>query len=123
LGEAVKYLDRYIKDVDAHLHKLNKIATEALSENIDILGPLDAKDRAGILSFNAKNGMSYHEVSLLLDNYSDIMIRSGRHCVHSWFNAHNIDGSARASFYAYNTIEEVNTFIEKLKEILRMKSK
>ena len=65
--------------------------------------------------------MQYHEVSKLLDSYANIMIRSGRHCVHSWFNANNIDGSARASFYLYNTEDEARTFALKLKEILKMK--
>ncbi|HIH32272.1 TPA: cysteine desulfurase [Candidatus Woesearchaeota archaeon] len=122
LGAAVNYLSRYIDDIEEHQIKLNAIATEALKNDIDIIGPKDAKLRSGILSFNPKNNMKYHEVSLLLDRYANIMIRSGRHCVHSWFNAHNIDGSARASFYLYNTEEEVKMFNEKLKEILKVKS-
>jgi cysteine desulfurase/selenocysteine lyase len=65
--------------------------------------------------------MPYHEVSLFLSNMHNIMIRSGRHCVHSWFNANNIDGSARASLYLYNTEEEARLFVDKTKEILSMK--
>jgi cysteine desulfurase/selenocysteine lyase len=95
--------------------------TDSLKNDISILGPQDAKQRSGILSFNPKNNMDYHEVALLLDSYANIMIRSGRHCVHSWFNANNVEGSARASFYLYNTEDEVKLFAEKLKEILRMK--
>ena len=87
--------------------------------HINIIGPADPKLRSGILSFNAKNGMKYHEVSLMLDNYANIMTRSGRHCVHSWFNAHNIDGSARASVYLYNTEEEAKIFVEKMNEIVK----
>jgi cysteine desulfurase/selenocysteine lyase len=121
LGEAVKYLSKYINDIEEHQVNLNKLASDGLKDSISILGPADPNLRAGILSFNAKNGMPYHEVSLMLDKYANIMTRSGRHCVHSWFNAHNIDGSARASFYLYNTEEEVKVFVEKLKEILKIR--
>ena len=121
LGEAAKYLSKYIDDIESHENNLNKIATDALKDQINILGPQDYKSRGGIVSFNAKNKMDYHEIALLLDSYANIMIRSGRHCVHSWFNANKIEGSARASFYLYNTEEEVKVFADKLKEIMRMK--
>ncbi|MGV8086216.1 MAG: aminotransferase class V-fold PLP-dependent enzyme, partial [Candidatus Woesearchaeota archaeon] len=120
LSEAVNYLKKYVDDISEHELKLNKIVTEGLKNNINILGPEDPKLRSGILSFNAKNNMDYHEVALLLDSYANIMIRSGRHCVHSWFNANKIDGSARASFYLYNTEDEAKIFVDKLKEILKM---
>ena len=55
----------------------------------------------------------------MLDTYANIMIRSGRHCVHSWYNANKIDGSARASVYLYNTEEEAKVFVEKAREILK----
>jgi len=45
------------------------------------------------------------------------MVRSGAHCMHSWFNSNNLGGSARASFYLYNTPEEVDTFVEELEKI------
>jgi len=121
LGEAINYLKKYIDDIHEHELKLNRIVTEGLSNQVDILGAHDYKLRSGIFSFNAKNKMLYHEVSKLLDSYANIMIRSGRHCVHSWFNANNMDGSARASFYLYNTEEEAKIFVEKLKEVLKMK--
>jgi cysteine desulfurase/selenocysteine lyase len=121
LSEATKYLSKYINEIESHEYKLNKLATDLLINDIDIIGPHDPKLRSGIVSFNAKNGMKYHEASLFLDKMHNILIRSGRHCVHSWFNANNIDGTARASFYLYNTEEEVKLFAEKLREILKMK--
>jgi cysteine desulfurase / selenocysteine lyase len=121
LGETVNYLKKYIDDIHDHELKLNKIVTEGLKSHVNILGPEDSKLRSGIFSFNAKNKMDFHEVALMLDSYANIMIRSGRHCVHSWFNANNIEGSARASFYLYNTEEEAKLFIEKAKEIMKMK--
>jgi len=121
LGETVNYLKKYIDDIHEHELKLNHIVTEGLKNHVNILGPLDSKLRSGIFSFNTKNKMDFHEVALMLDSYANIMIRSGRHCVHSWFNANNIDGSARASFYLYNTEEEAKFFVEKLHEIMKMK--
>ena len=121
LGETVNYLKKYIDDIHEHELKLNHIVTEGLKNHVNILGPLDSKLRSGIFSFNTKNKMDFHEVALMLDSYANIMIRSGRHCVHSWFNANNIDGSARASFYLYNTEEEAKLFVEKLHEIMKMK--
>jgi len=121
LGAATTYLSRYIDACEEHQIALNKIMTDGLKDQIDILGPIDPKLRSGILSFNAKNKMDHHEVAMMLDSYANIAIRSGRHCVHSWFNANNIDGSARASVYLYNTVEEAKMFVEKTKEVLRMK--
>jgi cysteine desulfurase / selenocysteine lyase len=121
LGAATEYLKKYIEDIHEHELKLNKIVTEGLKHHVNILGPEDPKLRSGIFSFNAKNGMDFHEVALLLDSYANIMIRSGRHCVHSWFNANKIDGSARASFYLYNTEDEAKLFVDKVKEIIKMK--
>ncbi len=121
LGAAMEYLKKHIDSIHEHELKLNKIVTEGLKNHVDILGPEDYKLRSGIYSFNTKNKMDFHEVALMLDSYANIMIRSGRHCVHSWFNAHNIDGSARASFYLYNSEEEAKLFVEKLKEVVKMK--
>ncbi len=121
LGEAVKYLGKYIDDIEEHEIKLNKIATNGLKDHVNIIGPQDPKLRSGIFSFNAKNKMDFHEIALLLDETNNIMIRSGAHCVHSWFNAHNMNGSARASFYLYNTEDEAKHFAEKTKELLKMK--
>jgi cysteine desulfurase/selenocysteine lyase len=121
LGAAAEYLKRYIDDIREHEMKLNLIITGGLKAHVNILGPEDPRLRSGIFSFNTKNNMDFHEVALMLDSYANIMIRSGRHCVHSWFNANKIDGSARASTYLYNNEEEAKLFVEKLKEIMKMK--
>jgi cysteine desulfurase/selenocysteine lyase len=59
-----------------------------------------------------------HDIALILDEVRNIMIRSGAHCVHSWFTAHGLKGSARATFYLYNTEEEVKIFAEEVKKII-----
>ncbi|MEM3455515.1 MAG: aminotransferase class V-fold PLP-dependent enzyme [Candidatus Micrarchaeia archaeon] len=124
LGAATEYLKSVgLERIEAHESELNQIITNGLEEEIEngyiqLLGPKEAKLRSGIFSFNIK-GMTYHQISLLLDKSENIMIRSGQHCVHSWFNANNIDGSARASLYLYNTKEEANTFVEAVKRLVK----
>ncbi len=121
LGEAVEYLKKVgMNNIEEHEKMLNTIMTEGLKDligdNIQLLGNPEPKLRSGIFSFNLK-GMKYHEVSLILDKTRNIMIRSGQHCVHSWFNANRIDGSARASLYLYNTEEEAKSFVEAVRKL------
>jgi cysteine desulfurase/selenocysteine lyase len=85
---------------------------------VTIIGPRDAKLRSGITSFSVAD-MNPHDIAMILDEVANIMIRSGMHCVHSWFNAKQIEGSARVAFYLYNTKSEVDIFIEQLREIIK----
>jgi cysteine desulfurase/selenocysteine lyase len=120
---AAEYLDKIGKEnVQKHEIELNKIITQAI-ENIDglsIIGPSSPELRGGIISFNIE-GINHHDIAMMLDERANIMIRSGQHCVHSWFNAHGIDGSARVSLYLYNTKEEAKVFIDNLKEISKLR--
>lgn len=119
-GEALRYLKSIGMDnIEQHEHELNKILTDSLSGDVDIIGPKEAFLRSGIFSFNVGKTDS-HEVALMLDNNANILIRSGAHCVHSWFNAHNMKGCCRASLYLYNTKEECQKFIEELKKIIKI---
>jgi cysteine desulfurase/selenocysteine lyase len=117
LGEAIKYLEKIgVKNVEGHEQKLNQlISEEFIKLGIEILGEKDFKKRSGIISFNLK-GMDAHEVAGILSELN-ILIRAGRHCVHSWFNAHSLEGSARISLGVYNTEEECKHLIEEIKKI------
>jgi cysteine desulfurase / selenocysteine lyase len=118
LGEAAKYLMKSNREnIEKHEIELNTILTDELKDKVEMLGPESAKERGGIFSFNI-NKMDAHHVAMILDEQG-IMIRSGMHCVHSWFNARNINGSARASLYMYNNEEEIKKLIEKLKPLLK----
>lgn len=122
LAAAAKYLDKIEKDkIEKHEIELNKMITSSIENipDLNIIGPKQPELRGGIISFNIK-GINHHDIALMLDEMANIMIRSGQHCVHSWFNAHGIEGSARASLYLYNTKEEAKVFIEKLIEISRL---
>lgn len=114
LGEALRYLGRVgLKNIERHEERLNRKADQSLEE-VDLLGK--GEDRSGIFSFNIK-GLTPHNIAIMLDSSANIMIRSGAHCVHSWFNKHKMSGSARASFYLYNTEEEITRFAEEVKKI------
>lgn len=120
-GEAANYLMRIGKNnIEQHELKLNKKITEELLKinGFELIGPKEAEQRGGIISFNIKN-MDPHNIAMILDQSANIMIRSGAHCVHSWFNAHQMKGSARASLYLYNTEEEADVFIEEMKKIVK----
>ena len=117
LAAAMDYLNGIgMKNIEKHESELNRAATEIISEikGAGILGP-SHEQRSGILSFNIK-GMDFHHIALMLNEFS-IMVRSGQHCVHSWFASRGIAGSARASFYLYNTAEEVERFGDALRKI------
>jgi cysteine desulfurase/selenocysteine lyase len=107
-------------NIHAHEVRLSEIVANGLNE-IDgcrIIGPPRAELRGGITSFNI-DGLEPHDIALILDEVANIMIRSGMHCVHSWFNACKIKGSARASLYLYNTEEECKLFVETLKHVAK----
>ena len=121
LAAAIDYLkDAGMKSVEKHEAELNSYATKLISEidGISILGP-SADKRGGILSFNIE-GMDFHQIALML-NETSIMVRSGQHCVHSWFESRGIKGSVRASLYLYNTREEIERFAEAVKKIAKMR--
>jgi cysteine desulfurase/selenocysteine lyase len=118
LMTAVKYLKELgMENVKAHECNLTEYAMKRLKEcsKVKVYGPQDSSIKCGIIPFNVE-GFDSHDVALLLDSYG-IMIRSGFHCAQPLHQKLKIQSSARASFYIYNTREEVDRFIEVLKEI------
>lgn len=113
----------YISNIDlnaVHEHEisLNRIMTSKLKDvdGISIIGPEDPSKRGGICGLLMEK-VDAHDIAILLDEAVDVMVRSGMHCVHSWFNSKGIDrGSLRASAYLYNTEEEVKLFADTLVE-------
>lgn len=120
LGEAIKYLEKIgFDEIKKQEELLNTHITNELSliSNLTIIGPQEPKDRGGIISFYIPN-KDHHQIALMLDETAKIMVRSGQHCVHSWFADRNILGSVRASVAFYNTIEEAEIFVSELKKVL-----
>jgi cysteine desulfurase/selenocysteine lyase len=122
LGAAVQYLQGVGFDA---IQKQERLLNEAITAGIikipglKLIGPQDASLRGGIVTFYLEDADS-HRVALMLDQMDAIMVRSGQHCVHSWFNAHQIKGSVRASLYFYNTEEEAARFIDNLNKIRKV---
>ncbi|MBS3816899.1 MAG: aminotransferase class V-fold PLP-dependent enzyme [Candidatus Thermoplasmatota archaeon] len=111
---AVEYvMNLGLKDIEKHETRLNRIATEELKDAVNIIGPEDPERRSGIFNFKLEK-LGCHEITLLLDE-EDILLRGGMQCVHSWYNYHGLEGANRASFYLYNTEEEVKKFTEVIK--------
>lgn len=120
LAEAIRYLQRVGMDqVQAHECFLTNYAIKRLRElsSVTLLGTTDTALKCGIIPFNIQ-GLTSHDTALLCDAYG-IMIRSGYHCAQPLHQAFKLESSARASFYIYNTREEIDRFIDVLKEIHR----
>lgn len=120
LGAAVRYIDAIGKEcIKNHEHSLNQYATEQLLAipGAKILGPHDPMLRSGIVSFTIDD-IDVHQIALTLDKSANVAVRSGQHCVHSWFTDRNILGSVRFSFYIYNTKDEIDVAFDALKNIV-----
>ena len=120
-GAAIDYLSQLDMDaVHEHEINLNRIMTDGVKDlpGLTIIGPEDPRQRGGICSILMEQ-LPAHEVALLLDEAAGVMVRSGQHCVHSWFEAKgHPEGSLRASAYLYNTEEDVRRFVDTLTEIV-----
>jgi cysteine desulfurase/selenocysteine lyase len=119
LGAAVNYLQKIGFDsIQKQEHLLNTALSDEMLKipGITLIGPNNPVQRGGIFSFY-KQGADSHQIALMLDQMANIEVRSGQHCVHSWFHAHKLAGSVRVSFYFYNTLDEVNTFLENFHQI------
>ena len=119
MGAAVKYLTEVGFDaIEKQELLLNEAITAEIKDfpKLKLIGPADPRLRGGIVSFYLE-GVDSHRIALMLDQMAGITVRSGQHCVHSWFNAHQIKGSVRASLYFYNTLEEAVLFAGSLNKI------
>ncbi|MBI5239179.1 MAG: cysteine desulfurase [Elusimicrobia bacterium] len=116
-AEYLSGLDRAA--AEAHVRELNRLATEPLAgqRRFRIIGPRDPARRGGILNFVIE-GLDSHDAARILDSSDNIMLRAGRHCVHSWYRRNGVADSLRASFYIYNTREEAELFAAKVRDLL-----
>lgn len=122
LAAAVQYLSQIGFDaIEKQERALNEYLTNTLSEipGLKIIGPADPRLRGGIISFYIE-GIDHHRIALMLDQMANIAVRSGQHCVHSWFNSRGVAGSVRASVYFYNTLEEAQQFVDALNKIRKV---
>ena len=117
LGVAIDYLQGLgMENIYKHEQKLCEYALEKLSEvnGIEIYGPKDACDRLAVISFNVK-GVHPHDLASILDD-EGIAVRSGHHCAQPLMRQLGMDNTARASFYIYNTEDEVDALVSALEK-------
>jgi cysteine desulfurase/selenocysteine lyase len=116
LRAAVEYLEKIGMDnVRSHELSLLKKFFSLSPDYLEIYGPSSPSDRTGLVSFNIP-GIHSHDVADFL-NGRKIAVRSGKHCAHPLHQWLGIPGSVRASFYIYNTEEEISKLFEALEEV------
>lgn len=121
LAAAINYLNAVGMDkIAKHEHTLLKYATERLNEIPEVEIYANHLDKAAVISFNVKGAHPF-DVGTLLDKYG-IAVRTGHHCTQPLMKHFNIPGTVRASFAMYNTLEEINQFIEALQKSIKMLS-
>ncbi|EAH4447091.1 TPA: cysteine desulfurase [Listeria innocua] len=116
LGAAIDYLAEVgLANIHAHEQELASYAIEEMSkiEGITIYGPKDASKRCGLVTFNLE-GAHPHDIATILDE-DGIAIRAGHHCAQPLMKWLDVSSTARASFYIYNTKEEIDALIDGLK--------
>ena len=119
-GAAVDYLSSLGMDaIAAHEHEITEYALERLEEvpGVKLFGP-DADQKGGVAAFTL-DGVHPHDVAQILDQ-DGIAIRAGHHCAQPLHEKFGLPATSRASFYLYNTKEEVDLLINgiyKVKEL------
>jgi cysteine desulfurase / selenocysteine lyase len=120
LGAAVDYLsDLDLKAARAHEEALLRRALPALAEidGLRILGPTEPSGRGSAISFTI-DGIHPHDVSQVLDDRG-VAVRAGHHCAWPLHRALGVQASTRASFYLYNTPDEVDALADGIKTAQR----
>ncbi|WP_456449995.1 cysteine desulfurase [Palaeococcus sp. (in: euryarchaeotes)] len=119
LAAGIKYVEKIGLDkIEKQEHKLVKRTTEGLTElEVPWYGPRDLKKHAGVVSFNVPP-LHPHDVAAVLDEHK-IMVRSGHHCALPVMKKLGINGTVRASFHVYNSLEEVETFLSVMEELVK----
>lgn len=117
LGAAIDYLEGVgMENIRPHEEELISHMLDRLPEveRLDVLGPKDAKKRAGLVAFTMDK-VHPHDVAAMLDA-DGICVRSGHHCAMPLHERLGVEASTRASVYLYNTREEIDMLIGSLKK-------
>ncbi len=118
---AVEYLDELgMENVRNHEIELTSYALERLyaTPDITVYGPRNAHDRTGVVSFNL-DGVHPHDAGTILDEHG-VAVRASHHCCQPLHRSLDVAATIRASFYVYNTAEEVDALIEALRAAARV---
>ena len=120
MGAAVDYLSAIGMDrVRQHEVQLTRYALERMREveEVTVYGTTDLSQRGGVVSFYAGD-VHPHDVGTVLDQLG-VAIRAGHHCAMPLMRKMEVPATGRASFYIYNTEEEIDAMVEGIKQALR----
>lgn len=118
LSTAVDYLTKIgMQNLAQHENKLTQELLAGLKEMkaVTVVGPLDMKDRGGVVSFTV-DGVHPHDVGQVLDQYG-IAVRTGHHCAWPLMKKLNLVGTTRASFHLYNSSEDVVSLLKAIEKV------
>ena len=121
LAQAADYLEKIGLDkIWRHDNELAEYTIESLLEfkGAEVYGPPIGEERGGLVSFNLEVPHA-HDIASILDDYG-IATRAGEHCTHPLHRKLGISGTVRASYYLYNTMEEVDKLIAGIEEIKKI---
>jgi len=121
LGAAIDYLTKIGMDnIRQHEIELTSYAIEKLLEvkGLNIYGTKDISKRGGVISFNFAD-VHPHDVAQIIDE-EGIAVRSGHHCAQVLMERLNVAATSRASFYIYNSKEEIDKLINSLNKVARV---
>jgi cysteine desulfurase / selenocysteine lyase len=117
LGAAIDYLTAVGPErIQEHEQELVRYALPALAQidGLRILGPAEPVDRGGAISFSVA-GLHPHDVSQVLDDRG-VAVRAGHHCAWPLHRALGVQASTRASFYLYNTRDEIDALADGIRQ-------
>lgn len=119
-GAAIDYLDAVgIERIAAYEHELTQYALDRLSEidGLTVIGP-KAEHKGAVAAFTLA-GIHPHDISQLLDR-DGLAVRAGHHCAMPLHQRYNLPATTRASFYLYNTREEIDRLARSLEHVKKM---
>ncbi|MBE3665224.1 cysteine sulfinate desulfinase [Vibrio navarrensis] len=118
LAKAIEWYQGFERqEVEAHLHQLQSAAYQALV-NIDDIRVIGYQANASVLTF-VVDGVHHQDIATLLDQQG-IAVRAGHHCAHPLMDALGVSGTVRVSFAIYNTMDDVERFINAVKKALEL---
>jgi len=121
LGTAIDYLNGIgMKAIHDHEVELTAYALDKLGQidGITVFGPKDAADKAGLVSFSFGD-IHAHDVGTICDSFG-VAVRAGHHCAKPLMRKLDVPATTRASFYIYNTTEDVDRLVVALEETKKM---
>ena len=121
LGAAIDYLNGIgMKAIHDHEVELTNYALLALDDvpGITIYGPRDASKKGGLISFSLED-VHAHDVGTICDSFG-VAVRAGHHCAKPLMRKLGVPATTRASFYIYNTPEDVDRLVEAVMECIKM---